>query len=177
MGMLALGACRGDDTSGDDGVDVDGVWSPATPAAADVGAVYLTVRSGSDDRLIGVSVAPDVAARAMIHRTIDEDGMVSMEPVAALELAAGEDVTLEPGATHIMLTQLAAPLEIDTSFRLTLDLERGADVTTDVDVVDPASAPSADVAQEPVAGPISRIHSMSDSISASSSPLTGIATS
>jgi len=77
----------------------------------------------------------------MIHRTVDEDGMVSMEPVAALELPAGEDVTLEPGATHIMLTQLAAPLEIDTSFRLTLDLERGADVTTDVDVVDPASAP------------------------------------
>jgi len=80
MGMLALGACRGDDTSGDDGVDVDGVWSPATPAAAGVGAVYLR-------------------------------------------------------------------------------------------------RPSADAAQEPVAGPILRIHSMSDSISASSSPLTGIATS
>ncbi len=27
------------------------------------------------------------------------------------------------------------------SFRLTLDLERGADVATDIDVVDPASAP------------------------------------
>ncbi|CAN5741830.1 hypothetical protein BH24ACT6_BH24ACT6_13180 [soil metagenome] len=31
----------------------------------------------------------------------------STEPIAALELPAGEDVTLEPGATHIMLTQLA----------------------------------------------------------------------
>jgi len=118
--MLALGACRGDDTSGDDGVDVDGVWSPATPAAADVGAVYLTVRSGSDDRLVGVSVAPDVAGRAMIHRTIDEDGMVSMEPVAALELPAGEDVTLEPGATHIMLDGLSVPLIAGETVAVTL---------------------------------------------------------
>ena len=64
---------------------------------------------------------------------------------------------------------------------LALGACRGDDTSgddgVDVDVVDPASAPSADVAQEPVAGPISRIHSMSDSISASSSPLTGIATS
>jgi len=31
MGMLALGACRGDDTSGDDGVDVDVVDPASAP--------------------------------------------------------------------------------------------------------------------------------------------------
>ncbi|CAN5730986.1 hypothetical protein BH20ACT4_BH20ACT4_11760 [soil metagenome] len=121
VGFLGVSAACSDGTA--KGLSVEGVWARATAESATTGAVYLTIESGDADRLVGVSVPATVAASASIHRTVEEDAVVSMERVAALDIPAAEPVALAPGGTHVMLVDLASPLQRGDQFALTLDFE------------------------------------------------------
>jgi copper(I)-binding protein len=63
-------------------------------------------------------------------------GMMTMQPVDRVELPAGETVALEPGGYHIMLLDLAAPLEAGTTVTITLEFERAGAQTVDAEVRD-----------------------------------------
>ena len=66
----------------------------------------------------------------------DDEGMgtMTMQPVDSIELPAGETVSLEPGGYHVMLLDLAAPLEVGDTFELTLSFEHAPDQTITVEV-------------------------------------------
>ncbi|MDY7105311.1 MAG: copper chaperone PCu(A)C [Actinomycetota bacterium] len=66
------------------------------------------------------------------------DGAMTMQPVESLELPAGEAVVMEPGGYHVMLLELAEPLEAGGTFDLVLDFETAEDETISVEVRDEA---------------------------------------
>jgi copper(I)-binding protein len=84
-------------------------------------AMYFSVtnRGESADELLSVSTP--VAGRAEIHRTYADGGMMRMEEVSSLPVAAGETVSLAPGGLHVMLLDLNQPLwsgdRIDATLR------------------------------------------------------------
>lgn len=87
--------------------------------------VYLSITGGAeDDALVGVSVTSDVAAGA------------KLTPDAEVPLPATATVNLDPDNTHVELTDLAGPLELNRGFKLTLDFETAPDQTVDVTVRD-----------------------------------------
>ena len=57
--------------------------------------------------------------------------MMGMAPVSSIDLPAGEQVNLEPGGYHIMLFDLAKPIEEGESVPVTLSFESGDDITVD----------------------------------------------
>ena len=61
-----------------------------------------------------------------------------MSPVDRIEIPAGGQTKLEPGGFHIMLMNLAAPLENGSTIKVTLTFETAAPQTVDVDVRDDA---------------------------------------
>ena len=63
---------------------------------------------------------------------------MTMHQVSAVELPAGEAVVFEPGGLHVMLVDLAGPLESGSSFELTLTFAIAAPKTVTVDVRDEA---------------------------------------
>jgi hypothetical protein len=63
-------------------------------------------------------------------------GMMEMRPVDRVEVPAGETVTLEPGGYHIMLLELAAPLEAGTTLEVTLTFEESGEQVVTADVRD-----------------------------------------
>ncbi len=80
-----------------------------TPATAKSAAGYLSVTNAGTvpDRLVAIEA--DVA-KAELHTTeTDAAGVARMMPVAAIEIAPGETVTLEPRGLHVMFMGLAAP--------------------------------------------------------------------
>ncbi|MEO8531131.1 MAG: copper chaperone PCu(A)C [Deltaproteobacteria bacterium] len=84
---------------------------PQPPPIAKSAAGYLKIANAGaeDDRLIGIEITG--IGMAMLHETkVDADGMTGMDMLTALDIPAGETVSLEPGAMHIMLTGLSAPL-------------------------------------------------------------------
>lgn len=153
--MLAIGgllvACGG--SSDDDGVTVSDVWSRVTAPGATTGAVYATIDSPGDNKLVSASVPAEIAAKTEIHETtggessdsmpgdsqgdstsMDEGAagpMMGMKPVQSIDLPAGETVTLEPGGYHIMLLDLAKPVKDGDSIPVTLEFENGDPVEVD----------------------------------------------
>ncbi len=66
-----------------------------------------------------------------------EEGMASammMQEVGEIALPAGETVSLEPGGFHVMLLEIASPLELGQKFDLTLTFENGGEKVVEVQV-------------------------------------------
>jgi copper(I)-binding protein len=112
-------------------------WARATIGISKTGAAYLTVMN----QLIGASTS--VAEKATLHRNVvDEDGVMKMRPVEAIEVPAGGDVKLEPGGLHIMLMGVHEPLKAGEHFPLTLTFERAGQVEITVPIADIAASSS-----------------------------------
>lgn len=148
VATLGLAACGGDDdsstttTTAGDGTTtsttttlpdelptVAELWAePVAESGPDVSArVYATIQGGaSDDTLIGVKVESDLAAGA------------ALVPQPAVELPATTTVNLDEDSTYIELTGLAAPLEENRPFELTLEFESAPAQTIQGAVRNPA---------------------------------------
>jgi hypothetical protein len=114
---VLLAACA----AGTPAITVSDLQIP-TPAGPN-GALYMTLsNSGTgDDRLVAVTT--DVAADAQFHQSTLEDGMMSMQPLEAIDLPAGGDAALEPGGAHVMLLDVDQGLAAGDTVELTLTFD------------------------------------------------------
>lgn len=130
----------------DGGVSVDKPWARNSPGMANAGAVYMDLESPDGDRLIGAAVDADIAEKVEIHETamvegeMEDDaeegmaGAMMMREVGEIALPAGDTVNLEPGGFHIMMLNIAAPLELGQKFELTLTFETAGEKVVEVEV-------------------------------------------
>jgi periplasmic copper chaperone A len=103
------------------------------------GAAYVTLESAVDDELIGVEVPADVAAAVEFHETVVDTGAeMAMRQRSSVELPSGEAVVFEPGGLHMMLVDLAGPLEAGSTFVLTLTFATAEPQTVAVEILDEA---------------------------------------
>jgi copper(I)-binding protein len=114
--LLLFSAADAMAQSGD--VAISNAWARATPGGAQTAAAYVTLQSAAGDRLTGI--ATPEAQKAELHSMTMDGGVMKMRQVDAIDLPAGQAVTLKPGGYHIMLTGLAKPLQEGQSFPLTL---------------------------------------------------------
>jgi len=89
---------------------------------------------GTDTAIIGAIESPDFE-RIEVHRTLVEDGVARMVPVEALQIAAAEQVALEPGGMHLMLYHPKRPLREGDSVTLELQQSDAACIRVNVPVV------------------------------------------
>lgn len=155
-------------TSTAQGLSVSAAWARTSPMSVSVGAVYMTISSDTSDELVSAWVDASIAARAEIHETVsvglpgepgadasmsgdstsdatmssDSTGGMSdqmtMQPIESLAIPAGGTVELSPGGYHIMLFDLAAPLEVGQKFDITLTFATAGTVVVSVEVRDDA---------------------------------------
>jgi copper(I)-binding protein len=118
-------------------VDIKSAWARATPGKAENGAAYLTIVSPVADRLTAVST-PE-AKTADLHNMTMEDGVMKMRPLTAIDLPAGQPITLKPGGMHIMLMGLAKPLKQGDTFPMTLSFEKAGTKEVTVAVEGPGA--------------------------------------
>jgi copper(I)-binding protein len=110
------------------GIAVTDAWSRAAMAGR-MGVVYLTITdTGAPDQLTGAS--SPVAAKATLHESFDDHGVMKMRPVAALPVQPGSPVKFAPGGYHIMLEGLKQPLQPGQTFPVTLTFAHAGAVTT-----------------------------------------------
>lgn len=114
-------------------VAVTDPWARASITASRPAAAYMTIESSTGDRLIGISTP--VAESVVIHAVREEDGINRMVHLPALDLPAGEPVTLAPGGMHAMLMGLDAKLVEGESFPMTLRFEKALELTIEVPVL------------------------------------------
>jgi copper(I)-binding protein len=124
------------------GIEIEHAWARATPGAAKTGAAYLTlVNKGAEaDRLVGA--ATPVAEATQFHAEINDNGVIKMRRVSAIDLKTGTPVVFKPGVLHIMLVNLKQPLKAGDHFPLTLTFEKAGSKEVEVEI-EKAGAPAA----------------------------------
>ncbi|MFO8125908.1 copper chaperone PCu(A)C [Yoonia sp.] len=108
-------------------------FETAPSAMAGGGFMQITNTGTTDDRLIGVEAD---FPRVEIHTTEFTDGVARMMHVDGVDVPAGETVTLEPGALHVMFMGLRGdPLEEGETVPATLIFEQAGEVSIAFNVV------------------------------------------
>ncbi len=144
LSALAVPAAAHDYRLGDLTV-VHPVIYAAPPTARALGG-YLTIVNDGDtpDRLVAVSLEAE-GARADLHRSEMEDGVMRMLETEAIEVPAEGEAALAPGGAHVMITGLEVPAVGDTveatltferagPLAVTFHVEARADADADADV-------------------------------------------
>ncbi len=116
-----------------DNLEISGGFARATPELAKVGAAYLTITSlGTADRLVGFTTP--ACNRPELHTHIDEDGVMRMRQVDAIDVPAGGVAELKPGGLHMMLIDLNGHLVEGETLDLTLVFEEAGEVAVTVPI-------------------------------------------
>lgn len=137
LALAPLPAFAADATLGP--LQVDQPWSRATAASARNGGAYLVVHNAGPDGDRLVAAATTVAGRAELHTHIDDNGVMKMRHVPAIDVPAGGQAVLKPGGFHVMLMELKAPLAEGQRFPLTLTFEKAGSITVEVAVGKPGA--------------------------------------
>ncbi|MBO0737235.1 MAG: copper chaperone PCu(A)C [Alphaproteobacteria bacterium] len=114
-------------------LEIKAPWARATLGQALNSTVYFTIVSSTTDRLTAIS--SPVAKKAELH-TISIGGVISMRPLAAMDIPAGQTITLTPGGIHIMLQGLTRPFREGETFPLMLWFEHAGPRQVTVPVED-----------------------------------------
>lgn len=138
--LLALGAltaCSSDDTAdtaasptaaAECALTVTDPWVKATEEEM-TGAFGVVENSGDADITITSASSPS-AGKMEIHEVVDQDGEMVMQPKAGgLVVPAGGSAELKPGADHLMLMELPAPIEAGDEVEITAVCDSGGSLT------------------------------------------------
>ena len=131
LAMLAGPAATAQDAS----IRLEHPWVRRAPAVADSRtAGYVTIVNRGPTRDALLSATADVARSVELHETRSMSGMMMMEPVRKVDVAAGARVELKPGGYHLMLIGLTRALTPGESVTLTLQFEQAGAVTVRAEV-------------------------------------------
>ena len=106
----------------------DHAWARATPKSASNGAAYVTLanRGTSEDRLLGAT--SPAAQSIQFHSEVNENGVMKMRELPAIDVRPGASVVLKPGGIHMMMIGLKQQLNEGETVALTLMFEKAGAV-------------------------------------------------
>jgi len=112
---------------------ISDAFARASPMMAQAGAGFLTItNSGDADRLVGAT--SEVAEIVELHTHVEDNGMLSMRKVDAIDVPARGRVALKPGSFHIMFIKLKGELKQGERIAATLVFERAGNIAVTLPV-------------------------------------------
>ncbi|RJE75690.1 copper chaperone [Pseudoalteromonas sp. MSK9-3] len=98
-------------------------------------AAYFTLNNRSHNDLELVKATIKGLGRVEIHEHVHHNGMMKMQQVNKLTVAANEQVKFQPGGYHLMAFEPEYALKAGEKRKLTLHFANGSHVFTMIDVV------------------------------------------
>ena len=113
-------------------VDVTDPWARATGKGQKATGVFMNLTAKKATRLVGVK--SELTPVAQVHEMKMDKDVMKMQSIKALDLPAGQTVSLKPGSYHVMLMDLKAPVAEGSHVVVTLMFEDAAGVKTQQEV-------------------------------------------
>jgi periplasmic copper chaperone A len=114
-------------------INIGHPYARTTAAGQASGGGYLKLENkGAEDKLLSAST--EVATSVEMHSMSMEGDVMRMRQIDHIALPQGKTVELKPGALHLMLVGLKAPLKDGDKFPLKLKFEKAGEVTVTVNV-------------------------------------------
>lgn len=111
----------------------------APPNAQATGAFMVIRNTGSKDAKL-VKADNPASRLTELHTHINDQGVMRMRQVQAIDLPAKGEAVLKPGGLHVMLIDMKAPLAEGEIVPITLTFDDGSSKRIDVKVVRMMSA-------------------------------------
>lgn len=127
------------------GISVEQSWARASTPGSKTAAAYMTVINNGEIavRLVGASIP--IAEGAQFHVEKDDNGVMRMRQVSAIDIKPGARFSFKPGDTHVMLVGLKEPLREGQTLPLTLDFESAGKVQVNIPIGKPGAMSSHDM--------------------------------
>jgi copper(I)-binding protein len=101
-------------------VKVRDAWIPTAPPVAGVMAGYFEIENSGTKAVVINGVSSPAFASAMMHKTIEENGMSRMIHMEHVSVAPHSKVSFQPGGLHVMLMSPKHPLKVGDKVAITL---------------------------------------------------------
>ena len=137
--LLSAGALAGSA----DQVTVDNPYVRLAPPNAPATGAFMVIRNNGDKDVKVVKADNPASKVTELHTHINDNGVMRMRPVPAIEVKAKGEAVLKPGGLHVMLIDLKAPMKEGDLVPVTLTFDDGSSKQVDARVVKPSPAPVA----------------------------------
>lgn len=104
---------------------VKDAWISEAPPGVQSLAGYFVIENHGTKPVVLTGGSSPTFGRVMVHRTMTEQGMASMQHLDRLEIPAGGKIVFEPTTYHLMLMMPTKPLKAGDKVEIRLSFEGG----------------------------------------------------
>jgi copper(I)-binding protein len=123
-----------------DMVTVDEPYVRLAPPNAPATAAFMVIKNAGDKDVKVVKADNPASKATELHTHLNENGVMKMRPVAAIEVKSKGETALKPGGLHVMLIDMKAPMKEGDVVPITLTFDDGSSKKVDAKVVKPVAA-------------------------------------
>ncbi|ETX28460.1 copper chaperone PCu(A)C [Roseivivax isoporae] len=133
--VMPVSAHHDGDTFANAGITVSHAYTVAGSATAHAIEVFVTIENASDTAVTLTAAEIDFAAPGVFQApTVDDQGVLAVRDIAAVEIAAGQTLTMQPGGIHIVFNDVQQPLAPGDHFHAHLDFADLGEIEIEVEV-------------------------------------------
>ena len=107
-------------------LDISDAWIKNLPPTIPVRAGYMTIHNAQTRTLSIVAMHSDAFTSIEIHQTIEQDGLMRMQPVPNLTIEPDSSVQLAPGGLHLMMMNPIKPTKPGDRLVIVIELDDGS---------------------------------------------------
>lgn len=115
--------------SAESSLEIDDLWIAEAPPVSKVLAGYMQIKNTGDTDKKLISASSVDFSSIEFHRSIEKDGMASMQRQEFLLVPAGSSLILEPGDYHLMLFNPTKKLRAGANSVIQFKLDNGNVIT------------------------------------------------
>lgn len=125
-----------------DQVSVQDPYVRLAPPGAPATGAFMVLKNGGDKDVKVVKADNPASKVTEMHSHVNDNGVMKMRPVPAIDIKAKGEAALKPGGLHIMLIDLKAPMKEGEVVPITLEFDDGSSKKVEAKVVRPTAAPA-----------------------------------
>jgi copper(I)-binding protein len=109
-----------------DTITVNDPYVRAVPPVVKTSAAFMQLQNHGDEEFFIVDASTPAAGVVELHMHINDDGVMRMRRIPHIHLPPGKTVSLQPGGLHIMLFDLASPLNPGSTVPMVIEFNDGS---------------------------------------------------
>ena len=115
-------------------LEISDAWIKHLPPTVPVRAGYMKLYNPTSKAVTIESIRSDAYTNIEMHETVEQNGMMQMQPVTQLAIEANSRVQLSPGGLHLMLMGPVTESAPGDIIEITIKFVNGAEQTLSMTV-------------------------------------------
>ena len=134
LGAFIIAALGSHCAVADDIIEIDDAWIAEAPPVSKVLAAYMEIENESTEDRRAIAMQCAEFERAEFHRSIEKEGVASMERLAVLNVPVDSELELKPGGFHIMLFNPERRLRAGDKTDCSMEFDDGTVISFELEV-------------------------------------------